>query len=61
MITVPALVVIGDQDFAGPGDPLAEKLPDAELRVMKGVDHFATPKSMKFLDAGLEFIEAFPA
>ena len=28
-VTCPTLVVIGDQDFAGPGDPLAAALPDA--------------------------------
>lgn len=50
------LVVIGENDFAGPGDPLADALPNAELKVLRGVDHFATPKAMGFLDAGLRFL-----
>jgi pimeloyl-ACP methyl ester carboxylesterase len=60
-ITCPVLVCIGEHDFAGPGEPLAEKLPDARLVVLKGTDHFATPESFKFIDAALEFLEAVPA
>ena len=53
------LVVLGDGDFAGPADPLMERLPaSARLVTLKGVDHFATPKSMGFLDAGLDFLGA---
>ncbi len=56
-ITARTLVVIGDQDFALPADPLMDLLPDdARLVVLKGVDHFATPKAMGFLDAGLDFL-----
>jgi len=51
------LVVLGDADFAGPADPLIERLPPgAELVTLRGVDHFATPKAMGFLDAGLRFL-----
>lgn len=57
-ITCPVLVVIGDEDFAGPADPLVDALPDAELVVLPGVDHFATPKQFAFLDAALEFLLA---
>jgi pimeloyl-ACP methyl ester carboxylesterase len=60
-VTCPVLVVIGDKDFAGPGDPLAEKLPDATLQVLRNVDHFATPEAFSFIDAALEFIGAVPA
>ncbi len=56
-VTHPVLVVLGDQDFAGPADPLVEALPDATLAALRGVDHFATPKSMGFLTAGLDFLE----
>jgi pimeloyl-ACP methyl ester carboxylesterase len=56
-ITCPVLVVLGDQDFAGPADPLLERLPQARLVTLKGVDHFATPKSFGFIDAVLEFLE----
>ncbi len=59
-ITCPCLVVIGDQDFAGPGDPLAEALPDARLVVLRRTDHFATPESFAFIDATLEFLGALP-
>lgn len=52
----PVLVVLGDRDFAGPADPLLEALPDARLVTLRGVDHFATPRSMGFLDAALDFL-----
>jgi pimeloyl-ACP methyl ester carboxylesterase len=54
------LVVIGDRDFAGPGGPLADALPDSRLTVLRNVDHFATPESFGFIDAALEFIGAVP-
>jgi pimeloyl-ACP methyl ester carboxylesterase len=60
-IKVPVLVAIGDRDFAGPGDPLVDALPDARLVVLKNTDHFATPESFAFIDAALEFLDALPA
>jgi pimeloyl-ACP methyl ester carboxylesterase len=57
-ITCPVLVCIGENDFAGPGEPLVERLPDARLVILKGTDHFATPESFHFIDAALEFLEA---
>ena len=60
-VTCPVLVAIGDKDFAGPGDPLAERLPNSTLTVLRNVDHFATPEAFSFIDAALEFIEAVPA
>lgn len=59
-ITCPVLVVLGDADFAGPADPLVDALSDVTFRQLRGVDHFATPKSFEFLDAGLEFLDAVP-
>jgi pimeloyl-ACP methyl ester carboxylesterase len=59
-ITCPVLVCIGDHDFAGPGDPLVEVLPNATLQVLKNVDHFATPGAFAFIDAALEFLDAIP-
>ena len=56
VVDVPVLVVIGDRDFAGPGDPLAEALPQARLLVLPGVDHFATPKDFGAIDAALAFL-----
>ena len=59
-ITCPVLVVLGDKDFAGPADPLLAALDDPMLVTLKGVDHFATPKSFDFIDAGLDFLGASP-
>jgi pimeloyl-ACP methyl ester carboxylesterase len=59
-VTCPTLVVLGDRDFAGPGDPLVEALPNATLRTLRNVDHFATPEAFGFIDATLEFIDAIP-
>ena len=59
--TCRTLVVIGDRDFAGPGDPLAAALPNATLNVIRNLDHFATPESFGFIDATLEFLDAVPA
>jgi pimeloyl-ACP methyl ester carboxylesterase len=59
-VTCPTLVVIGDRDFAGPGQPLVDALPDATLRTLRNVDHFATPEAFGFIDAALGFIDAVP-
>jgi pimeloyl-ACP methyl ester carboxylesterase len=59
-MTMPVLVVIGEKDFTGPGDRLASLLPNSELKVLKGVEHFATPKDFGFIDASLEFLGAVP-
>jgi pimeloyl-ACP methyl ester carboxylesterase len=60
-VTCPTLVVIGDRDFAGPGEPLAQALPNATLRTLRNVDHFATPEAFGFIDAALGFLDAVPA
>lgn len=60
-VTCPTLVVIGDKDFAGPGDPLVAALPNGTLKPLRNVDHFATPEAFGFIDAALEFIDAIPA
>lgn len=57
-VTCPTLVVIGDLDFAGPGDRLTQALPDARLKTLKKVDHFATPEAFAFIDATLDFLDA---
>ncbi len=59
-VTCPVLVVLGDQDFTWPPDALVAALPDATLVTLRGVDHFATPKTFDFIDAGLEFLGAVP-
>lgn len=55
-ITCPVLVVLGDQDFAGPADPLMDALPHSRLVTLRNVDHFATPKDFGFIDAALGFL-----
>lgn len=55
-VRCPVLVVLGDRDFAGPPQPLVAALPDARLVEVRGLDHFATPKDFRFLDAALEFL-----
>jgi pimeloyl-ACP methyl ester carboxylesterase len=60
-VTVPTLVVIGERDFAGPGEPLADALPDARCVTLRGVDHFGTPKDFGCLDAALGFLDALPS
>ena len=57
-VTCPVLVVIGEKDFAGPGEPLVEALPDAQLLTLPNLDHFATPKDFRVIDAALGFIGA---
>jgi pimeloyl-ACP methyl ester carboxylesterase len=56
-VACPTLVVIGDKDFAGPGEPLVELLPSATLTTLRNVDHFATPEAFGLWDAVLEFID----
>ena len=57
-VQLPVLVILGDKDFAGPGEPLVEALPDARLVTLRNVDHFATPKDFGCIDAALDFIGA---
>jgi pimeloyl-ACP methyl ester carboxylesterase len=57
-VSCPVLLVLGDQDFVGPADRLMEALPDAELRIVRGVDHFATPKNFDAIDATVRFLAA---
>ena len=59
-VTMPTLVVIGDQDFAGPGEPLVEALPNAELVTLPRIDHFGLPKAFPFLERALRFVGADP-
>ena len=58
-ITCPVLVVVGELDFAHPGDKLASLFPAGRCETLKNVDHFATPEAFGFFDATLEFLDAF--
>jgi pimeloyl-ACP methyl ester carboxylesterase len=56
-ITTHVLVVLGDQDPAGPGDGLVAALPDARLVTLRGVDHFGTPGDVRCMQAVLGFLD----
>jgi pimeloyl-ACP methyl ester carboxylesterase len=55
-IAAQVLVVLGDQDPAGPGDGLVAALPDARLVTLRGVDHFGTPADVRCMQAVLGFL-----
>lgn len=57
-ITCPVLVVIGADDFAAPGDELADAFPNGRCVTLPRTDHFATTESFGFFDAALEFVGA---
>jgi pimeloyl-ACP methyl ester carboxylesterase len=57
-VDCPVLVVIGDADFAGPGDELVATLRQGSLRTLRNTDHFATPESFGFFDAALTFLDS---
>ncbi len=57
-VQLPVLVVLGDLDFAGPGEPLVDALPVARLGTLRNVVHFATPKDFGAIDAALDFLGA---
>lgn len=50
------LIVIGDDDFAGPGDPLHALLPSSRLVTVPRCDHFALTENFTFFDAVLDFL-----
>ena len=58
--TVSTLVVVGENDFVFPPTELMAALPNAKLVTLPGVDHFATPKNLGFMDAALDFLDAQP-
>lgn len=57
-IRCPVLVVVGDRDEALPADRLVAALPDARLRVLPGVDHFATVSALAAFDVVAHFLAA---
>ena len=59
-VTCPTLVIVGDRDFVHPADELVDALGNATSKVLRNVDHFATPEDFGFIDATLEFLDAVP-
>jgi pimeloyl-ACP methyl ester carboxylesterase len=57
-ISCPMLVVLGDKDPAGPGEPLVAALPDAQLVTLRGTDHFGTPADVRCMQAVLRFLDS---
>ena len=55
-VEVPVLVVLGDQDFAGPAERLLAALPDARLVSLVAADHFGTPKDFRFIEATVDVL-----
>jgi pimeloyl-ACP methyl ester carboxylesterase len=56
-ISCPVLVVLGEKDPAGPGEPLVAALPDARLVTLRGADHFGTPADVRSMQAVLGFLD----
>jgi pimeloyl-ACP methyl ester carboxylesterase len=56
-ISCPVLIVLGDKDPAGPGEPLVAALPDAQLVTLRGADHFGTPGDVRSMQAVLRFLD----
>lgn len=55
-VSCPVLVVLGEKDFAGPADRLVGALPEAKLLTLPGLDHFATPKDYRSIEAAIGFL-----
>ncbi|HEX5095372.1 MAG TPA: hypothetical protein VFX21_05135, partial [Acidimicrobiia bacterium] len=56
-VTVPTLVITSDADgLAGSPQPLVDKLPNVELKLLRGIDHFQTPREFGAIDAAVEFL-----
>ena len=56
-VTCPVLVVLGDRDFSAPADRLVGALPDAELVMLRNVDHFGAPRDFNCINRSLAFID----
>ena len=57
-ITCPTLLVVGDKDFVGSIDNLVTAMPNVQSKILRGVDHFGTPRHFGFIDAALDFLDA---
>jgi pimeloyl-ACP methyl ester carboxylesterase len=50
------LIVIGDRDFAGPGEPLQKSIAGSRLITVPRCDHFALTENFTFFDAVFDFL-----
>jgi pimeloyl-ACP methyl ester carboxylesterase len=57
-VTCPVLVVLGDRDVSAPADRLVGALPDAELVMLRNVDHFTAPRDFNCINRSLAFVDA---
>jgi pimeloyl-ACP methyl ester carboxylesterase len=55
-VVASTLVVVGDQDPAYPAERLTAALPEAELQVVPGLDHFSTPSDFRVIETVLRFV-----
>lgn len=56
-ITAEVLVVVGDRDFVLPADQLARSFNNAQIKILKNCDHFASTDNFSFIDAMLDFFK----
>ena len=56
VVTCPVLLILGDNDFAGPAAPLVDALPNCQLVTLRNTDHFATTENFNAIDAVLGFL-----
>jgi len=55
-IDAEVLIVIGADDFAGPGEPLHDAIPGSHLITVPRCDHFALTENFAFFDAVFDFL-----
>ena len=57
-VTCPALIVLGDKDFAGPASRLLSGFADARLLTLPGVNHNGTTSDSLCVQTVLDFLDA---
>jgi pimeloyl-ACP methyl ester carboxylesterase len=57
-ITCPTLIIIGDEDFTGPAEPLADAIPGARSVTVRRLDHFRATEEFSVIDAALKFVSS---
>ena len=58
-VLIPPRVITSDRDeLAGSPQPLADALGNADVVVLRGIDHFQTPRDFGCIDAAIQFLDA---